>query len=124
MAKRRDGALEYEILSILWASEVALQPGQIRDRLGDQLAYTSVATVLGRLLTKKLVERDGDGRAFAYSAIVDESELAARRINDVLSSSSDRREVLAGFVNTLSKRDAAEIRKMLNRGDTTEPSSE
>ncbi|MBG7605410.1 MAG: BlaI/MecI/CopY family transcriptional regulator [Actinobacteria bacterium] len=121
MAKRPDGALEYEILSVLWASDVSLQPGDIKDRLTDDLAYTSVATVLGRLLKKGLVERDGAGRAFAYRAIVDESELASRRINDVLTSSSDRSEVLAGFVNTLSKGDAAEVLKLL---DTTQLNSE
>lgn len=113
MAKRPDGALEYEILTVLWTSDVALQPGDIRDRLSRQLAYTSVATVLGRLVEKGLVERDGAGRAFAYRAVVDESELAARRINDVLSSSSDRSEVLAGFVNTLSTREAAEVLELL-----------
>jgi predicted transcriptional regulator len=121
MAKRPDGALEYEILSVLWASDVALQPGDIKDRLTGELAYTSVATVLGRLLNKGFVERNGAGRAFAYQAVVDESELASRRISDVLLSSSDRSEVLAGFVNTLSKRDAAEVLKLL---ETVKPSSE
>ena len=113
MAKRPDGALEHEILAVLWASDVALQPGDIRDRLTGHLAYTSVATVLNRLLAKGLVERDVVGRAFAYRAVVDESELAARRINEVLSSSSDRSEVLAGFVNTLSNRDAAQVLELL-----------
>jgi predicted transcriptional regulator len=121
MTKRPDGALEHEILTVLWASDVALQPGEIRDRLSGNLAYTSVATVLGRLLTKGLVEREGAGRAFAYRPVVDESELAARRINDVLSSSSDRSEVLAGFVSTLNRRDAAAVRELL---ENAEPGSD
>lgn len=119
MAKRPDGALEHEILTVLWASDVALQPGGIRDRLTVRLAYTSVATVLSRLLAKGLVEREGTGRAFAYRAIVDESELAARRINDVLSSSSDRSEVLAGFIHTLSTRDAAEVLELLESANVS-----
>lgn len=121
MAKRPDGALEHEILSVLWASDIALQPGDIKERLPFDLAYTSVATVLGRLLKKGLLERDGAGRAYAYRAVVDESELASRRMRDVLMSSGDRSEVLAGFVKTLSKGDAAEVRRLL---DTTRSNPE
>jgi len=117
MTKRADGALEHEILTVLWASDVALQPGDIRDRLSGDLAYTSVATVLGRLLAKGLVERQDAGRAFAYRPVLEESELATQRINDVLSSSSDRSKVLAGFVNTLNKRDAAAVRDLLERAE-------
>ena len=114
MARRADGALEHEIMAVLWSSERPLQPGEIKDRLTTELAYTSVATVLGRLHAKGLVERAEAGRAFAYAAIVNESELAARRIGDVLSSANDRIAVLAGFVGSLSKRDAKALRKMLD----------
>jgi predicted transcriptional regulator len=114
MAKRPDGALEHDIMSVLWSAEGPLQPGGIKDRLTNELAYTSVATVLGRLHAKGLVERVEAGRGFAYAAVVDESELAARRIGDVLSSASDRTAVLAGFVGSLSKRDAKALRKLLD----------
>ena len=89
MAKRPDGALEHDIMKVLWAAKRPLQPGEIKDLLELHLAYTSVATVLGRLHTKGLVERTESGRAFAYRASLAESELAvlgrqclARRIAD------------------------------------------
>jgi predicted transcriptional regulator len=113
MAKRPDGALEHEIMTVLWASPAALQPGDVNDRLSSKLAYTSVATVLGRLHDKGLVERAADGRAFTYRAAITESELAARRIDDVLDAASDRTGVLARFVGGLTKRDVAALQTLL-----------
>ena len=115
MAKRPDGALEHDIMKVLWAADRPLQPGEIKDLLEAHLAYTSVATVLGRLHTKGLVERTEAGRAFAYRAALAESELAARRIGDVLASASDRTAALAGFVESLSKRDANALRSLLDK---------
>ena len=115
MTKRPDGALEHDILKVLWAADRALQPGEVKDLLDLDLAYTSVATVLTRLHAKGLVDRVESGRAFAYTAAFEESDLAARRIVDVLSSSSDRGAVLAGFVGRLSKRDANALRRLLGQ---------
>ena len=114
MAKQPGGALEQEIMVVLWAAERALPPGEIRARLNRDLAYTSVATVLGRLQSKGLVERIESGRAFVYRAVVDEPELAARRIGAVLSATSDRAAVLARFIGNLSKRDAKALRAILD----------
>ena len=117
MAKRPDGALEHDIMAVLWAADEPMQPGEIQSRLGIKLAYTSVATVLGRLHTKGLVRRTEAGRAFAYEACIDESQLAVRRIGEVLSSASDKAQVLAGFVGSLSKKDIKALRAMLGEGD-------
>ncbi|MEP7046658.1 MAG: BlaI/MecI/CopY family transcriptional regulator [Ilumatobacteraceae bacterium] len=117
MAKRPDGALEHDIMAVLWAADGPLQPGEIKDRLGSELAYTSVATVLGRLHTKGLVKRTESGRAYAYESRIDESQLAVRRIGEVLSSASDKGQVLAGFVGSLSKKDLKALRAMLGEVD-------
>lgn len=117
MARRPDGALEHDIMMVLWAADGPLQPGDVRDRLTAELAYTSVATVLGRLHIKGLVRRTEAGRSYAYEASVDESQLAVRRIGEVLSSTSDKGQVLAGFVGSLSKKDLAALRAMLGQAD-------
>ena len=117
MAKRPDGALEHDILAVLWSADGPLLPGEIKSRLSIELAYTSVATVLGRLHTKGLVRRSEAGRAYAYEASIDESQLAVRRIGEVLSSASDKGQVLAGFVGSLSKKDIKALRAMLGRSD-------
>lgn len=116
MAKRPDGALEHEIMTVLWSATRPMQPGEVKAILASDLAYTSVATVLGRLTAKGLVRRTQAGRAFAYEAAVDESRLAAARIGEVLAAASDKHQVLAGFVGSLSKRDAKALRALLGDG--------
>ncbi len=116
MAKRPDGTLEHDILTVLWDKGEAMQPADIQARLPVKLAYTSVATVLTRLFVKGLVSRRPVGRAFEYAALLSESQLAARRIGEVLSETSDRSAALAGFIGSLSKRDVAALRSMLGEG--------
>ena len=113
MTKRPDGALEHDILEVLWKADGPLLPGEIRERLATTLAYNSVATVLGRLHAKGLVAREESGRAFLYRAAVDESQLAVRRIGEVYATASDKRQVLAGFLGTLSTKDMAALRGLL-----------
>ncbi len=115
MAKRPDGALEHEIMTVLWAATEPLPPGEIKERLAAELAYTSVATVLGRLQGKGLVRRIESGRAFVYEACMDESQLAVRRIGEVLSAASDKGQVLAGFIGSLSRKDIKALRAMLGK---------
>lgn len=115
MTKRADGALEHDIMAVLWAADRPLLPAEIKQELPVDLAYTSVATVLGRLHSKGLVERQAAGRAFTYRATVAEWELAARRMNEVLSGTSDRNATLVGFAGGLSKREAKALRAFLDR---------
>lgn len=114
MTRRPDGALEREVLRVLWAADRPLVPGEINERLDAGHAYTSIATVLTRLHAKGLVERSPAGRAFAYRPVVDEPELAARRIAEVLDDTSDRSQVLSRFIGGLSAKDAKAIRAMLD----------
>jgi len=114
MTKRPDGQLEYDVLGVLWASEVPVAPADVNERLDLGLAYTTVATVLTRLHAKGLARREPSGRAYVYSAMIDESEFALRRIDDALSASSDRSKVLARFVGRLSAREAMQLRALLD----------
>ena len=114
MARRPDGALEHDVLEVLWLADGPLLPADVRERLGERLAYTSVATVLSRLFAKGLIERRPVGRAFVYWPVIDESQLAAQRIDDLLDGASDRSKVLARFVGGLSSRDARLLRQLLD----------
>jgi predicted transcriptional regulator len=113
MRRRPDGALEHEVLQVLWASDRPLLPREINERMAAGHAYTSVATILTRLHTKGLVERTPAGRAFAYRAVMDESDLAARRIAQVLETASDRPQVLSRFIGGLTAREARLVSAML-----------
>jgi len=115
MTRRPDGALEHDVLRVLWAAERPLLPGEINERLDAGYAYTSVATILTRLQTKGLVQRSASGRAFVYEAVVDEPDLAVRRIGELLDSSSNRAQVLSRFIGGLPAREAKSIRALLDK---------
>jgi predicted transcriptional regulator len=115
VARRPDGALEHDVLRVLWSADGPLLPGEITARLDADYAYTSIATILTRLLAKGLVVRSSAGRAFAYSAVVDEPELAVRRIAEVLDASSDRSQVLSRLIGGLSARETTAIKTMLDQ---------
>ena len=111
MSRRPDGALESDIMAVLWDADRALTPGDVRGRLTHELAYTTVMTVLGRLVDKGLLQRSQRGRAFAYKPALSQAELTAQRMGDALAGAKDRASALTGFVGGLSKRDAQLLRK-------------
>lgn len=113
MSRRPDGALERDIMDVLWGADEPLTPAEVLDRLDVDLAYTTVMTVLGRLHEKGRAHREQRGRAFAYSAALSESELAVEQLNAVLSSTTDRDGALGGFVGGLSRKDRAALRRLL-----------
>jgi predicted transcriptional regulator len=67
---------EAEIMEVLWdfgPSTVA----EVKERVTDDLAYTTVLTILRTLESKGYVTHDPEGKAHRYSALVDRD--AARR---------------------------------------------
>ena len=107
VAGRRVGELESEILEVLWSARTWLSGREVWERLGDETrAYTTVMTVLGRLVEKSLVERVEEGRGHRYRASGDPDELTAQAIRSLLSATAHPRAALARFVEGL---DAPEL---------------
>jgi predicted transcriptional regulator len=112
--KRPDGALEADVLAVLWNSDgSALSPAEVNHRLDANLAYTTVMTILTRLWKKGLAERIQLGRGYAYRATCSEGELASRRIRQALDGINDRASALSGFVDSLTSNDVHQLRQLL-----------
>jgi predicted transcriptional regulator len=111
------GALERAVLEQLWARDTGAKPGEIRDSLDTEVGYTTITTILARLVQKGQVERERVGRAFRYRAVATEAELAARRMQEALTPTSDRSLVLSRFVDGLSEGDAHALRQILDELD-------
>ncbi|WP_055494539.1 BlaI/MecI/CopY family transcriptional regulator [Streptomyces sp. TP-A0356] len=111
--RRAGGALESEVLALLQSSRQALTPGEVLQRLGDDLAYSTVVTVLSRMFDKGLLTRSKRGRAYAYTPVDDTHGLAARRMRQVLESDPDHEAVLVRFVEDLSAQDEQLLRQLL-----------
>jgi predicted transcriptional regulator len=117
-ARRGSGELEAAVLAALLASGVALSPGEVRDRLDADLAYTTVVTILSRLHAKGVLDRRKSGRSYLYAPVADEPGLAARRMTRVLDGEADREAVLARFVSSLSQSDEELLRSLLEERET------
>jgi predicted transcriptional regulator len=110
---RARGQLEAAVLTVLHRSPTPLTPAEVQQALGDDLAYTTVMTILSRLHDKGVLERERRGRAYAYRPVSDQAGLVARRMGQVLDSSPERDTVLARFVDDLSDDDEALLRRLL-----------
>lgn len=118
MAERRPmGSLEASVLEQLWQSAEPLTPADVQARLADDLAYTTVMTILTRLWKKGIVERSRSGRAYAYSPAATQAEFLAERMRGELRRTKDRPAVLSQFVDKLSKKDTAALRDLLSEMD-------
>lgn len=102
------------MLSALAQAPGPVTAGWLQERLGLDLAYTTIMTILTRLHAKGAVSREREGRAFAWRAVSDEAGLAALRMRRVLDGETDRGAVLARFVTGLSAGDESVLRELLD----------
>lgn len=115
--RRAQGALETQVLAALHAAEGPVSAGWVQEHLAADLAYTTVMTVLARLLAKNAVTRQRQGRSFVWMPAADEAGLAAWKMHRVLDGEQDRRAVLASFITTLPEGDEQLLRELLDQAD-------
>ena len=115
MAKLPMGELEAAVMDVLWDRGGWSTPGEVHEVLSADrpLAYTTVMTILVRLWQKGRVERERDGRAYAYQPLQSREEHAATRMSECLTATRDRPLALTHFIHALSPADRAQLRRML-----------
>ncbi|HYW06682.1 MAG TPA: BlaI/MecI/CopY family transcriptional regulator [Longimicrobium sp.] len=77
---------ELDVMSILWRSGSGTVT-EVREALGEELAYTSVLSVLQTLEEKEYVRHQPEGRAYRYFATVEPDRAgrsALRRIREAV----------------------------------------
>ena len=77
---------ELEVMSVLWRLGSATV-SDVRDALGETLAYTSVLSALQTLEEKGYVRHEAEGRAYRYFAVVQADRAggsAIARIRDAI----------------------------------------
>lgn len=111
------GELEGHVMDVLWDSDTPLTPAAVKERLDPTrpLAYTTVMTILTRLMDKGLVEREAAGRAFAYRPRQSREEQAAQRMGELLAATTDRSVALSQFVASLPPDQVDELRRLLGQ---------
>jgi BlaI family transcriptional regulator, penicillinase repressor len=61
---------EMDVMSVLWSLGSATV-AEVKERISDPLAYTTVLSVLQTLEEKGYVRHEGEGRAYRYFPLVD-----------------------------------------------------
>ena len=113
--RSRMGELEQAVLDVLWDLDEPASGRTVHERLSDRdLAYTTVMTVLDRLVAKDIVVRERDGRAFRYAPRRTRAAMTADLMRDALDGTrSDREQALVSFVGEASAEDLAALRRAL-----------
>jgi predicted transcriptional regulator len=112
------GDLQIEVMNAVWRlGEATVDAVREQQPKRTRSAYTTVQTVLNRLVERGVLTRERKGRAFVYSAKLGESELLARSIGKRLAEASPdaRRAALVNLVDELEPGEVDEIARRANQ---------
>jgi predicted transcriptional regulator len=104
----RLGDLERAIMEVLWQTDSSLTVRQVSNGLPQNLAHTTVMTVLDRLAKKGFARRERDGRAWRYRPAATREAYVAELMLTALEQTGDRDAALARFAQSVSG-DEAEV---------------
>lgn len=110
------GDLERAVMDVLWQEDEPLSVRAVHTALAAErnLAYTTVMTVLVRLVDKGLAERELHGRAWHYRPSRSREDLTAEAMHSALGDGAgDRSAALVAFVEKVSADEAALLRQAL-----------
>ncbi len=111
----RLGELEAEIMRIVWdRGEVSV--GEVRRALAPRRdsAYTTVMTVMTRLLGKGLLQRHKEGRAYVYRAAAEQEEVAGSLLSSFVGRlyGASAARAIAHLIETEETVDDAELERL------------
>lgn len=109
----RLGPLEQRVMEALW-DHGALTVRGIIEVLGNEHAYSTIATVLGNLERKNLTVPQREGRAVQYTATCSRDQHAARLMEHALATSHDRGSAILHFVDAIAPSDLLLLRAYLD----------
>jgi predicted transcriptional regulator len=112
------GSLQSEVMRAMWRLDEATVD-DVRAVLprSRRAAYTTIQTVMNRLLDRGLLERKRRGKAFVYRARYPESELVARAMRDRLAGASAdaRTPALLSLIEGLKEEELDELATYANK---------
>jgi predicted transcriptional regulator len=118
--KRGPGELEAAVMDVVWAGHAPVTVKEVMAAVASAdpahpPAYTTVMTVLERLLDKGALTRQESGRAHRYRAARTREEHIAAMMGDVLDGSADRTTALHLFAARLPLDEVEELLTALRR---------
>jgi predicted transcriptional regulator len=112
------GSLQSEVMRAMWRLDEATVD-DVRAALprSRRAAYTTIQTVMNRLLDRGLLDRKRRGKAFVYRARYPESELVARAMRERLkgASADARTPALLSLIEGLKEEELDELATYANK---------
>jgi predicted transcriptional regulator len=105
-------------MDVLWDAPGWTTPRDVHSAITTarrRLAYTTVTTILVRLWQKGMLEREHAGRGFEYRPVASRDAWAAQRMQELLDSSGDRLQTLHHFAESMSSKEATQLRRVLDQ---------
>jgi BlaI family penicillinase repressor len=111
----RVSQLEMECLKVLWRKKAA-SVAEVRSAMPRPLAYTTVMTVLDRMMEKGAVVRRKNGRAYVYSPALDLHSARRQAVRRLLDNLFDQdAQALIQFVSEQREQAGGERRARIRR---------
>ncbi len=112
--------LELQIMQVIWRRG-ASNVGDVQEGLEQQLAYTTVQTMLNILHRKGKLKRKLQGRAYEYNATVTEAKALSHALRDVVDRmfGGSSEELVMSLIksNQLDAKKIAELSRRLEEGE-------
>ena len=112
--------LELQIMQVIWRRG-ASNVGEVQEGLEQQLAYTTVQTMLNILHRKGKLKRKLNGRAYEYSATVTEAKAVSHALRDMVDRmfGGSSEELVMSLIKSkqLDAKKIAELSRRLEEGE-------
>ena len=115
---RERGGLQAEVMAAVWRlGEAKVEDVREAQPATARSAYTTLQTVMNRLVERGLLTRERHGNAYVYRAQHEEAEYLTQTIGERLADASPdaRRSALVNLVGQLEGTDLDEIARYANR---------
>lgn len=111
------GELESEIMEIVWQAKNPISVRDVTENLQHkrQIAYTTVMTIMGRLVEKGLLKRSISGKAYIYRQAYSKDKFLTRISRQIIKTfiSSFGEVAVAHFAQEIEKIPVSKRRKLL-----------
>ena len=111
------GELEKEIMDVVWESNLPVTVRSVYEKLKDKrkIAYTTVMTIMNRLVDKGLLKRKTFGKAYLYKAAYSKDRFLIRVSRQIIKNfvSSFGNEAIAHFAQEAEKLDPRKRKELL-----------
>ena len=115
---RERGDLQAEVMATVWRlGEAKVDDVREAQPPAERSAYTTLQTVMNRLVERGLLTRERQGKTYVYSPEHEEAEYLAQTIGERLADASPtaRRAALVNLVGQLGETDLDEVARYANR---------